>query len=76
MPITITNSEGKEQTSLPVASLANKALDILGGSAGLIIMLLISFSAIMTVIFQRYIVRLLSVQLLMNYLMLIGYGSL
>ncbi|MBF0775036.1 YjiH family protein [Mammaliicoccus sciuri] len=52
VPITITNSEGKEQTSLPVASLANKALDILGGSAGLIIMLLISFSAIMTVIFS------------------------
>ncbi|WP_323703943.1 YjiH family protein [Mammaliicoccus sp. Dog046] len=52
IPISDTNSEGKKETSLPVAYLANRALDLIGDQAGLIIMLIISFSAIMTVIYS------------------------
>ncbi|GGI42761.1 YjiH family protein [Mammaliicoccus stepanovicii] len=52
VPITVTNEEGKTQTSLPVAFLANKTLDLIGDSAGLIIMLLIVISAVMTLIFS------------------------
>lgn len=50
VPITVTNAEGKEETSLPVAFLANKALGFLGDSTGLIVTILITISAIMTLI--------------------------
>ncbi|MFI3379646.1 YjiH family protein [Mammaliicoccus sciuri] len=52
VPVTVTDDKGEKETSLPVAYLANTALDWIGDYAGLIIMLLISFSAVMTLIYS------------------------
>ena len=52
IPVSVTDEDGKTSTSLPVAFLANKTLEFLGNSSGLIIMLLISVSAILTIIYS------------------------
>ncbi|MBF0841097.1 MULTISPECIES: YjiH family protein [Mammaliicoccus] len=52
IPVSVTDEDGKASTSLPVAFLANKTLEFLGNSSGLIIMLLISVSAILTIIYS------------------------
>lgn len=52
IPVSVTDEDGKTSTSLPVAFLANKTLGFLGNSSGLIIMLLISVSAILTIIYS------------------------
>lgn len=52
VPISVTDEDGKTSTSLPVAFLANKTLEFLGNSSGLIIMLLISISAILSIIYS------------------------
>ncbi|WP_210618994.1 YjiH family protein [Mammaliicoccus lentus] len=52
IPVSVTDEDGKTSTSLPVAFLANKTLEFLGNSSGLIIMLLISVSAVLTIIYS------------------------
>lgn len=52
VPISVTDEDGKTSTSLPVAFLANKTLEFLGNSSGLIIMLIISISAVLSIIYS------------------------